>query len=253
MTNLQGTLGSDTRLRWLSDRLGTDGSVTIGDAARSLGVSEMTIRRDLAELEDRGTARRVRGGARAIGPQTFAERRGTAVRAKSRIAAKLARLVPATGTVAFDASSTVMRVAADLTRVRDLTVITNGPDTFATLQGQAGVTALLTGGRLDARTGSLVGPLACDTASHLMAERLFVSAAAVDATLGPSEATIDEAAVKRAFATGAGEIVLAVASSKLDGRATAVSVDWDAVDLLVTELDPSDERLSPYRTLAQVM
>ena len=60
---LQGTLASEERLRWLSETLTADGSVTIAAAAEALGVSDMTIRRDLAELEERGTARRVRGGA----------------------------------------------------------------------------------------------------------------------------------------------------------------------------------------------
>src|SRR5262245_15881942 len=104
MSIVQGTLASEDRLRWLGEQLSKDGSVTITAAAAALGVSEMTIRRDLAELEFRGSARRVRGGATAIGPQSFAERRHRAARAKARIATKVAELVPATGVVAFDAS-----------------------------------------------------------------------------------------------------------------------------------------------------
>src|SRR5690348_17642588 len=45
--------------------------------------------------------------------------------------------------------------------------LTNGPETFGSLQGLPGVTALLTGGRLDPRTGSLVGPMACRAATQL--------------------------------------------------------------------------------------
>src|SRR5918994_8013684 len=105
-TVVRGSLAAADRLAWLGARLEQDGTVAIAHAAAALGVSEMTIRRDLAELEERGTARRVRGGARAVGPQTFAERHDVASPAKSRIAAKLAGLVPASGAVAFDASST---------------------------------------------------------------------------------------------------------------------------------------------------
>jgi DeoR family fructose operon transcriptional repressor len=247
-----GTVAFEERLRWLTAKLAADGAVTIADAAGTLDVSEMTIRRDLAELEERGTARRIRGGAKAIGPQSFATRRDTAVRAKSRIAAKLAALIPPSGTVAFDASSTVMRIAADLRAARDLSVLTNGPDTFGALQGQPGVTPLLTGGQLDARTGSLVGPLACRAASQLLVKYVFMSAAAVDADLGPLEATLEEAEVKRAFVAGAGQVVLAVDASKLDNNGTAVSVEWDAVDVLVTELDPGDHRLDRYRSSVEI-
>lgn len=253
MSIVQGTIASEERLRWLGSQLDTTGTITIAAAARVLDVSEMTIRRDLAELEARGAARRVRGGAKAVGPRTFAERSHHASRAKSRIAAKLAELVPASGTVAFDASSTVMRLSTRLRHARDLIVLTNGPDTFAVLQALAGVTALLSGGRLDDRTGSLVGPLACRTAAQLGVEIFFASAAAVDVRSGALEATLDEAEVKRTVAAGAAEVVLAVDASKLGGRASAIGLEWERIDVLVTELDSRDERLAPYRRLARLL
>jgi len=246
------TIAAEDRLEWLDQRLAADGHVTIADAAARLAVSDMTIRRDLAELEDRGRARRVRGGARAIGPQPFAQRRQAAPRAKARIAAKLVDVLPTTGAVGFDASSTVLRLANDLGSARDLTVLTNGPDTFAALQGQAGVSPLLTGGRLDPQTGSLVGPLACRAATQVALQVLVVSAAAVDPRLGGLEASLDEAEVKRAMAEAAARVVLAVDASKLDRRAVAVAVAWERVDLLVTDLDPADDRLAPYRDLTTV-
>lgn len=252
MSILQGTLAAEERLRWLTERLDKDGSVTIAVAAEALEVSEMTIRRDLAELEDRGTARRVRGGAKAVGPQTFAARHQTAARAKSKIAAKLADLLPANGAVAFDASSTIMRLATNLAPARDLTVLTNGPETFAALQDLPGVDPLLTGGRLEPRTGSLVGPLACRAAAQLSAQVFFASAAGVDPRIGSLEATLDEAEVKRAMAAGAEQVVLAVDVSKLGGRAVALGLEWDRVDFLVTDLDPGDARLDAYRDVTAI-
>jgi DeoR family fructose operon transcriptional repressor len=253
VTTIQGTLAAEDRLRWLAQRLERDGEVAITSAADALAVSAMTVRRDLVELEERGVARRVRGGARAVGPVSFDERHHTAMRAKSRIAAKLAGLIPTTGAIAFDASSTVLRATAVLQRARDLTVLTNGPDTFHALQGIAGVEPVLTGGRLEARTGSLVGPLACRSASQLAVHTFFASAAAVDPVTGALEMTLDEAEVKRTIAAGAGEVVLAADSSKLGGRAVAVGLDWDRIDILVTELDPASPRLAPYRSLTEVV
>jgi DeoR family fructose operon transcriptional repressor len=252
VSNVQGTLASEERLAWLEERLRSDGAVTIPVAADALAVSEMTIRRDLAELESRGTARRVRGGARAVGPQPFAQRHHTAARAKVRIAAKLAGLVPDRGAVAFDASSTVMRLSTALS-ARDLTVMTNGPDTFAALQGAPGVTALLTGGRLEERTGSLVGPLASRCAALFSAEVFFASASAIHPASGALEASLDEAEVKRAIAATAREVVLAVDSSKLERRAVALGLEWEQVDLLVTDLDPANARLDPYRRLTRIL
>ena len=138
MSTPQPNLATEERLAWLRDRLTADGSVTIAEAAAALEVSEMTIRRDIAELEERGVARRVRGGAMPLGPQSFAERTSVRTRAKGQIAAKLVPLIPASGTIALDASSTIMRATAGIDGARDLTILTNGPETFSALEADPG-------------------------------------------------------------------------------------------------------------------
>jgi DeoR family fructose operon transcriptional repressor len=133
-----------------------------------------------------------------------------------------------------------MRLASSLPGAQDLTIVTNGPDTFNALQGRAGLTPILTGGRLDPATGSLVGPIACRSAAQFTVERFITSAAAIDAQTGATEATLDEADVKRALAAGAGEVVLATDASKLEQHAVALALEWDA-------------RLARYRSVARVV
>jgi DeoR family fructose operon transcriptional repressor len=188
-----------------------------------------------------------------VGPQEFATRFRQHARAKARVAEKLLPMVGTGGAIGIDASSTLQRLATRLNEARDLTVLTNGPDTFRALQEHAGVTSLLTGGALDARTGSLVGPLAARAANDVMLRRLFVSAAAVDPELGSSESTLEEAEVKLALAGSAAEVVLAVTSAKLAHRAPARAFPFDRIDVLVTELDPADERLDAYRRELRVV
>lgn len=234
--------------------LETDGRVRVTDLAARLDVSEMTIRRDLEAMVDEGLAQRVRGGAIAVGPQQFATRFRQHARAKTKIAEKLLTLVPTSGAIGIDASSTLQRFAARLGSGRGLTVVTNGPDTFSALHDHNGVTALLTGGELDRRTGSLIGPLAARAARELLLQRLFVSAAALDPTVGSSEASLEDAEVKLALAESAAEIVLAVDASKLGHRGEARGFSMDRIAVLVTELDPDDERLAPYRDgVAQIL
>jgi DeoR family fructose operon transcriptional repressor len=234
-------------------RLDVDGRVRVTDLADELGVSEMTVRRDLDALVEEGVAHRVHGGAVAVGPQEFAARRSHHARAKARIADKLLDLVGTGGAIGIDASSTMQHLATRLGGARDLTVITNGPDVYRSLQEHAGVTALLTGGQLDPRTGSLVGPLAARAARDVLVRRLFVSAAAVDVVAGSSETTLEDAEVKRALADGAAEIVLAVDVSKLHHRAAAACFALEAVRVLVTDLDPSDHRLNPFREAVPIV
>lgn len=253
MTANAGTSAAQhERLAVIQTRLRADGRVRIEAMARHLDVSEMTIRRDLDELENLGVARRVRGGAVAVGPETFAERHSHNARAKGRIAAKVVDLLPRHGAVAFDASSTIQRVATRLDAGRDLLVMTNGLDVFHGLSDRPGVRATLTGGTPEPRTGSLVGPIATRSVHDLLFDLFVCSAAALDPILGSSEATIEEAEVKHAFATTSGRIILAVDHSKLGSRAEARGFGFDEIDLLVTDLDPDDDRLAPYRDLVEL-
>jgi len=210
------------------------------------------VRRDLDALADLGVAQRVRGGALAIGPQPFAARYGQQARAKDVIADKLLPLVGEGGAIGLDASTTLQRLAARLGAARALTVVTNSPESFAVLGQHAGITALLTGGQLDQRTGSLVGPLAHRSAGDVALRRLFVSAAGVDPDAGTSEATLEEAEVKRALADASASVVVAVDSAKLDHRGAARCLGLGRVDVLVTELDPRDPVLDPYRAHCEV-
>lgn len=243
-------LASERRSRLL-ELLGRDGAVRLDPAAELLGVSAMTVRRDLADLEAEGLARRVRGGAVAPAlPRPFGDRMSTRSTAKTVIARKALALVPDTGAAAFDASTTSGLLLAELT-ARDLVVATNSLDNAATARRRSGIRSILVGGELEERTGSFVGPVACRAAAALEYARFFTSASALSPE-GTSEVTLEEAQLKGVFAAASAETVLLVDASKLGLRAVARSLDWDAIDVMVTELDPSDERLDAYRDLAEL-
>ena len=247
------TIEAFERLQFIRSQVDADGRVKVSELAQSFGVSEMTIRRDLDALAEEGVVQRVRGGATAVGPQPFAARFGRQAQAKQRIVAKLAQLVGDGGAIGIDASTTLERLAGSFQDVRDLTVLTNGPECFTALQNKPGITPLLTGGQLDRRTGSLIGPLATSCAGDLLLRRLFVSAAGIDPVHGTSEPTLEEAEVKLALAGVSAEVVVAIDHTKLGQQAPARALSFDRIDMLVTDLDPGDERLTTYRELVPVL
>lgn len=233
--------------------LARDGAIRQEEAAAELGVSVMTVRRDLADLEAAGRVRRVRGGAVAPRlPQPFAERRAERSAPKAVIARKAAALVPSSGAIAVDASSTSHVLLSQLPEVRELLVATNSIENATAARAVAGVRSVLIGGEMEERTGSFVGALAERAASALAYARFFGSAAALDVR-GSSEVTPEEAAMKAVFARAAAETVLLIDSAKLDDRALAAALERDAVHLLVTELDPGDHRLDAYRGLVDLL
>lgn len=248
MSTGTGTVGAQQRHDVILRALSQNGAVELEHLAATLEVSPMTVRRDLDLLESQGRLRRVRGGAvAASGPQPFAQRRAARSRAKRAVAAKAAALMPATGAVAMDASSTVGAIAEFVARPATVTLATNSYENFSALAAVEGATAVLIGGELEPATGSFVGKLACDAAGSLLYTRLFVSATAVDAVHGSSEVSLAEAQVKRAFAARAREIVLCVDSAKLGEQSIARGFALDEVTTMITELDPADPRLDPYR------
>jgi DeoR family fructose operon transcriptional repressor len=240
------------RLERICEEVDVLGRVRVSNLAADLAVSEMTIRRDLDTLAEQGRVRRVRGGALALGPQRFSERFGVQGKAKERIAGKLASLVPESGSIGVDASSTLQRLARSISGARQLTVTTNGLEAFNSLRELSGVTVLLTGGQHDPRTGSLVGPLATRSACDIALDRLFLSAAGLSSD-GTSEATLEEAEVKLALAAVSTEVVVAVDHTKLGRTGLARCLPLERVDLLVTDLDPKDRRLSTYRRAVKLL
>jgi len=249
-----GTLGAQQRRTMLRARLNQDGAIRLDDVAEELSVSAMTVRRDLDDMEAEGLLRRVRGGAVSIaGPRPFDERRAVRARAKQVIAAKAAALIPQSGAIGLDASTTAGTIASTLGTRKGLSVATNSLESFICMRAIPGVTGVLTGGESEANTESLVGLLACQAASSMLYSRFFSSASAVDASLGSSEVSLAESQVKQAFARTARETILCVDSSKLDDRSIALSFNLRDVSLLITELDPRDARLDRYRELVELL
>jgi len=228
--------------------------IRIEEAAQRFGVSLMTIRRDLAELEASGRVRRIRGGAEAAPtPKPFVERTMLNVAAKREIARKAARVLPARGTVALDASSTVGLAATELGVREDLSIMTNSIELYARLVGMQGIRPLLSGGAPEPTTGSLTGPLAVRASRALFYDVALISADALDAGDGTSEVSLAEAEVKRSFAEQAARCVVCVDSTKLGRRSVAAAIDMDYVTTLITELDPADRRLVGFRGMAEIL
>lgn len=248
-----GTLGAAERREHLLATLRRNGTIRLSEAATELGVSPMTVRRDLDELEALGLLRKVRGGALSTtGPRPFSERRAVRSRAKALIADKALALVPDSGAIALDASTTTGTLGVRFAGKSGLTVATNSYENFLTLNGNRGLSAVLVGGEAEENTDSFVGLIACQAASSMLYQRFFTSASAVDPNHGTSEVSLQESQVKQSFAAVAKETVLCVDSSKLDQQSVALALPWSVVSIMITDLDPHDHRLDAYRSLVEL-
>jgi DeoR/GlpR family transcriptional regulator of sugar metabolism len=149
------------------------GGARIVRLAELLGVSDMTVRRDIEVLAGRGLVRKVYGGATVCPRGTsdepgFEAKSGREPAAKELIAAAAAGLVRPGATIAVGAGTTTYAAAVCLARVPDLTVVTNSVRVadYLFAEGEPSQTVLLTGG-LRTPSDALVGPIAVGTVSGL--------------------------------------------------------------------------------------
>lgn len=245
---LTGNPDAQRRREELVELAGAPEGVSIDGAAERFGVSSMTIRRDLLELEAEGLIRRVRGGATASPrARPFDARSAIRASAKRTVAEKALHLVPATGTIALDGSTTINTLASMVGPRDGLTVFTNAFETFHTLHPLDGVTAVLSGGTAEPTTGSFVGAVARRTLRSMYFDAFFTSADALDPLDGTSEVSIDEAEAKQAAAANSTTVIVCIDSSKLERRSVARALEDSDYSVLITELDPDSPTLDAFR------
>lgn len=246
-----GTLDAEARRASMVDELMKLGALTLNHAAETWDVHPMTIRRDFDTLVLAGIARRVRGGVIALSGDDFTRRTHHNAGAKKQIAEKLRTLIRPDMAIGLDSSTTVHALAENLGDASRISVMTNGLSAFQTLSGREGIRTYLTGGEREELNISLVGSLAVQAVRQFSLNICFLSTMSLDPEFGTSEMTMEQVAIKQAMVDASQMVVLAVDSSKLETRARFKSLPMSNYDTMVTELDPSDQRLDAYRTHIQ--
>src|SRR5207245_2450735 len=181
------------------------GDALVSELKDMFGVSEVTVRADLAALADRGLIVRTHGGAVLPEPgskapePTFAAREMANVELKRRIGEAAAALIQNGQSVVLDASTTALQIARVMRRresVHDVNVITNGVHTALELLDTPGVSTILTGGQLRATAVSLTGALGADLLSRVHATLGLFGARGLTTSQAPALA-IDSLTVER--------------------------------------------------------
>lgn len=207
----------------------------VGELAQALGVSEMTVRRDLRDLERAGKLTRVHGGAVSVASEPpFAEIAVERPEQKDRIGAAAAALVEDGQTVMLDIGTTTLQLARHL-RGRELTVITSNLAAYEELLPEASIELVLLGGVVRRNYRSLVGVLAEDALRQLRADVAFLGASGVGEDLEVMDTTMVEVPIKRAMMAAALRSVLLVDSAKFAMRGVVRYCSALELDAVVTD------------------
>jgi len=248
-----GALLPGERRRLIEERLREQGSVSVAALEAEFGISPMTARRDLVELEKQGVARRTHGGAILPGlsshEDSFFKRLEVAVEEKERLAEGALAQLSDRDAVFLDCSTTAYFVARRVVRENfPCTFLTNAvPVMELVCESEAPQVELIgMGGTLRKLTRSFVGPQAVAGIEAHFADQVLFSVAGLTDEGHLTDPDPLEAEIKRTMIRRARRAILLVDDSKLDRAALSVIAHVTDLDVILAA-GASDRSLAPLR------
>ena len=220
-----------------------EGRALVGELSVALGVSQITIRKDLEHLQSKGLILRTHGGALrlqsgALFDPSLQEKQEQHSAEKQRIATAAAKMVQEGQCVMLDSGTTTTAIAQALKRFSRLTVVTNAVNIAAELAG-TDFEVILVGGTLRKNSFSLVGPLAEDVLKDIYADILFLGVDGFDLEIGITTPNFLESRVNRAMVKASRQVVAVCDSTKFSRRTLCRIVPTSAIHCLITDSDLS--------------
>lgn len=217
-------------------------NVQVGALAQQLGVSEMTIRRDLKELERIGVLRKIHGGAvKEVSisyEPPFTVRVQKQKEEKRIIGAEALQFVSEGDTIAIDSGSTALSFANQLADFHDLTVVTPSIHVASLFLDHPSIRVFLSGGELRRHEGSLIGDPTRSFFENLHVDAFFMSSAGISVQSGLSEYILEDASIKRLIMSHSKKNIALMTSDKFGVTAFAQVCKLPDIDILVSDKEP---------------
>jgi DeoR/GlpR family transcriptional regulator of sugar metabolism len=219
------------------------GAVRVTDLAAVLGVSDMTIRRDLDTLDEAGLLQKVHGGAATLVSRR-SEEPGFEIKSlrhtseKTGIGIAAAQLVSPGTAIGIGAGTTTWQLAKHILGVESLLVVTNSIR-VAELFNQSprtDRTVILTGG-IRTPSDALVGPVADLGLRSLNLDTVFLGAHGMSERAGFTSPNLVEAETNRKFAGAAKQLVMLVDHTKWDLTALSSFAALSDTQIVVTDMN----------------
>jgi DeoR/GlpR family transcriptional regulator of sugar metabolism len=250
MTRIVRKVPSAGRQSHIRKRIATEPGVTVAQMARELGVSAMTIRRDLAALEGMAHIRRTHGGAvlaeRMLLEFDYRDRMYHNQAAKQAIALAARKLVQPGQRVMLDNGTTALALASLLGDCTNLTVITPSLAVASELQHAAGVEVILLGGIIRRGSPDLTGPVTEHCLDLFAVDISFQGADGIGANGRIYTEDIRMAKVDRLMRQTADHTCILADHTKIGRTALACCGSLKEVDTLITDAGAPAASLRRY-------
>lgn len=239
-------LPAEVRQARLVEEVRARGFISVAEIATALSVSEMTIRRDLDELERDGRLVRTHGGAMAVEEAgenaidreepAFESRLRRNQAAKRRIAAFAATRIESGRTVALDVGTTTYLVAEQIAGRSGIKVFTSSLKA-GELLGHSACEVYMPGGQIRGDEMSVCGPTAVSQFERLWFDVALIGVSGITAG-GIFDYSFDDSEMKRVYLRRATQKILLCDRSKFRRMSLVQVADFRDIDMLVTDMEP---------------
>lgn len=233
----------------------TNGSAAVEFLSEKLGVTVVTIRRDLDAMERKGLLHRTHGGAVPIQPlfyEAFRRERSFMMQVermaeeKRRIGYAAAALIKPDETICVSPGTTAAAVIRALPLNYNLTVVTSTANAVMELSKRKDIKVFVTGGTLHGEWFSLVGPHAVRSLENVTIHKFFLGADGLDLTSGATSFDQDEAELLRAMATSSRTRIAVVDHTKFGTIGNWRICKTEEIQTIVTDDGANESDLAPY-------
>lgn len=243
------------RFAQIAEMVNEGGSISIKEICEQFGVSDMTARRDLKELDRQGLLRRVHGGAitslaRSYEPP-FPTRATKNSNAKVAIGLRAADIVYDGDSIALDVGTTTLEIVNGLKGKRNLTIITSCLQianlVVKELSLSSDVRLILTGGIVRPRELSMIGSIPQDVYQNLHVDKAFIGIGGIHPGDGLTEYNLEDAQTKQALIKSAREKIVVADGSKFGVTTFASVAPIQSINTIITDPSAPAETLNLIR------
>jgi DeoR/GlpR family transcriptional regulator of sugar metabolism len=238
----------EERLAYILHQVNLHNKVLSSHLSELIQVSEDTIRRDLQELAQDGKIIKVHGGALSNSFHLgIASRDVYAVEEKKTIALKAVQLIHDGMFVLTTGGTTIAELARVLPKELQATFITVSLPAAFEYANHPNIEVIVIGDKLSKGSKITVGGEAISKIKTIRADLCILGNNAIDATEGLTDNDWDVVQVKRAMISTSKKVVVLSISEKVDAAEQLKICDAEEIDVLITELSPSDRKLQAYK------
>lgn len=244
-------LQTEERREKICEIINREGKVRVEELSRMFGLSTVSIRADLNELESQGRLKRIHGGAvRRLEHYYYGslEREMTAnVKEKKLIGEMAASLIDDYDTILVNNGTTGVYTLAALSGKKGIIVITHSLFTAQEAMKYSNITTYLLGGKLDPQLPATTGERVIEQLNEISAEKALISFGGIDSEMGLTTRFMDEAMITRAMISRAITTIGVCASRKIGHISRIRIVPLDRVDMLITDTQALPSSVEMFR------